>query len=79
MSNIPEIPGPNGPDFTTKPHTWFAFVIDGEVAWIHVLPNEVEQFHAVLSSNPIVVPIPPDMTDTVVPGWNYNGSDFVQP
>jgi hypothetical protein len=79
MSIIPEAPGPNGPDFTTRPHTWFAYVIDGEVAWIHVLPNEVEQFHAVLSSDPKVVAIPSNMTDSVVPGWNYDGVNFVQP
>ena len=83
MSNIdnyfsenPDAPPVSGPDFTSEPHTWFAYVIDGEVAWIHVMPNSIEHFHSVLSSNPTVVPIPNEISSSVAIGWNYDGTNF---
>jgi hypothetical protein len=83
MSNIDnyfnEQPPASGPDFTSKPHSWFAYVIDGEVAWIHVIPKEVEHFHSVLSSNPTIVEIPVELTDDVQLGWLFNGSTFTNP
>lgn len=65
----------NGPDLT-KPHNFFAFVINGEVVWKHMLPEELEHMTAVYSSDPKVVIIPKELGETVVMGWKYNGSTF---
>jgi hypothetical protein len=71
----PNAPAPTGPDFTKEPHSWFAYVIDGEVAWIHVIPQSIEHFHAVLMSNPIIV----EATPEVQLGWTYDGVTFSNP
>lgn len=65
----------NGPDLT-KPHNFFAFVINGEVVWKHMLPEELEHMTAVYSSDPKVVIIPAELGQTVQMGWKYNGSTF---
>lgn len=65
----------NGPDLT-KPHNFFAFVINGEVVWKHMLPEELEHMTAVYSSDPKVVIIPTELGQTVQMGWKYNGSTF---
>lgn len=70
-----EINNNQGPDLT-KPHNFFAFVIDGEVVWKHMLYEELEQMTAVYSSDPKVVIIPKELGETVVMGWKYNGSTF---
>lgn len=44
---------------TTK-YKWFAFVCDGEVAYIQVLDAIDEHKVAVFSSNPTIIPIGPD-------------------
>jgi hypothetical protein len=65
----------NGPDLT-KPHNFFAFVINGEVVWKHLLHEELEHMTAVYSSDPKVVIIPAELGQTVQMGWKYNGSTF---
>jgi hypothetical protein len=65
----------NGPDLT-KPHNFFAFVINGEVVWKHMLYEELEHLTAVYSSDPKVVIIPAELGQTVQMGWKYNGSTF---
>jgi hypothetical protein len=70
---------PNSPDFYSTPHSWFAYVVDGEVAWIHVLPDAIEHFHAVLSSDPKVVKVPTPKVGEVSIGWSYDNGVFVKP
>jgi hypothetical protein len=72
-------PPASGPDFTKEPHTWFAYVIDGEVAWIHVMPDSFEHFHSVLSSNPLVVKVPSKIGPSIALGWEYDGKNFTNP
>ena len=72
-------PPASGPDFTSQPHSWFAYVIDGEVAWIHVIPEAAEHFHSVLSSNPTVVKIPKSISSDVALGWLFDGTRFTNP
>ena len=72
MSEVNNYPGPD----LTKPHNFFAFVIDGEVVWKHMLYEELEQMTAVYSSDPKVVIIPAELGQTVQMGWKYNGSTF---
>lgn len=86
MSNIdkyfsenPDSPPASGPDFYSEPHTWFAFVIDGEVAWINVTPNSYEHYLAVLSSSPQIVPVPSELSSSIGLGWTYDGTNFTSP
>lgn len=67
-----------GPDFYSRPHSFFAFVIDGEVVWIHTVPNEIEHLIAVLQSDPKIVEIPSEMTRDVAMGWGYDGNSFTR-
>jgi hypothetical protein len=67
------------PDLYSKPHSWYAFVIDGEVAWIHVIQDEIEHFNAVLASDPKVVKIPHEQSKDVVMGWKFQDGVFIAP
>jgi hypothetical protein len=59
--------------------TVFAFIVDGEVAWLHGYDYRAEQAIAALRSNPIVVEVPNiDVDRMVTPengpnyiGWTY--------
>jgi hypothetical protein len=64
-----------GPDLS-KPHNFFAFVIDGEVAWMHMLPEEVEHMTAVYSSDPKIVIVPKELGGIVRMGWKFDGDTF---
>jgi hypothetical protein len=72
MSEVNNYPGPD----LTKPHNFFAFVIDGEVVWKHMLYEELEQLTAVYGSNPTIVAIPKELGEQVAMGWKYNGLTF---
>lgn len=76
MAEINEFPPV--PDFYSRPHSFFAFVIDGEVTWIHTVPNEIEHLIAVLQSDPKIIEIPSDMTKEVSMGWKYDGNSFTR-
>jgi hypothetical protein len=64
-----------GPDLS-KPHNFFAFVIDGEVVWMHMLPEEVEHMTAVYSSDPKIVIVPKELGGIVRMGWKFDGDMF---
>jgi hypothetical protein len=72
MSEINNYPGPN----LTKPHNFFAFIIDGEVAWMHMLYEELEQMTAVYGSNPTIVQVPKELSGLVSMGWKFDGENF---
>lgn len=58
-------------DTSIPPLTVFAFVVDGEVAWIHGWDERAEQAIAAASSDPKVVPI--SQEDWVQMSAGYNG------
>lgn len=68
----------NGPDLS-KPHNFFAFVIDGEVVWIHMLYEELEQMTAVYGSDPKVVQVPKELGGIVSMGWKFQDGVFSAP
>ena len=70
-----EIKNNQGPDLG-KPHNFFAFVIDGEVVWMHMLYEELEQMTAVYGSNPTIVQIPKELGGIVEMGWKFDGQNF---
>lgn len=65
--------------------TFYAFVVDGEVAHIHGISNEMEKVNAVMSSNPTVVKIPSEILDEVInlssdnSYWTYQNGEFYPP
>ena len=54
----------------------FAFVVDGEVAWIHKVDTRVEHAIAVMSSNPEVVVDPVEIVGDINFGWKYSDGSF---
>ena len=72
MSEINNYPGPN----LKKPHNFFAFIIDGEVVWMHMLYEELEQMTAVYGSNPTIVQVPKELGGVVEMGWKFDGENF---
>lgn len=73
-------------DPTPRP-TVFAFVVDGEVAWLHGYDYRAEQAVAALRSNPVVIEVPNETVDLMVPpetgpnyiGWTYSDGVFSPP
>jgi hypothetical protein len=70
-----EINNNQGPDLS-KPHNFFAFIIDGEVVWMHMLYEELEQITAVYGSNPTIVQVPKELAGLVSMGWKFDGENF---
>jgi hypothetical protein len=67
-----------GPDLS-KPHNFFAFIIDGEVVWMHMLYEELEQITAVYGSNPTIVQVPKELSGAVSMGWKFQDGVFSAP
>ena len=65
----------NSPDLN-KPHNFFAFIIEGEVVWMHMLYEELEQMTAVYGSNPTIVQVPKELGGVVEMGWKFDGENF---
>ena len=65
------------PDIDPSTFISFAFVCDGEVAFIIKMPPQNEHFAAVLQSNPTVVQYPNDAD--VQMGDRYVNGEFVRP
>lgn len=67
--------------------TVFAFVVDGEVAWLHGYDYRAEQAISALRSNPIVVEVSQIDVDKMVTeekgpdyiGWTYSDGVFSPP
>jgi len=81
-----DTPTPTMPVQTENNSTVFAFVVDGEVAYLHGYSNNAEQAIAALSSDPKVVAVSWDdfqrMMPNLVPnydGWTYLDGVFSPP
>ncbi len=81
MSDIYEVE-----EGTPKP-TIFAFIVDGEVGWLHGYDYRSEQAVAALRSNPVVVEVSQEDVDRMVTpedgpnylGWTYSDGVFSPP
>jgi hypothetical protein len=67
--------------------TVFAFVVDGEVGWLHGYDYRAQQAIAVLRSSPTIVEVPQVDVDRMVDpvngphysGWTYSDGVFSAP
>lgn len=73
-------------DTSIPPLTVFAFVVDGEVAWVHGWDDRAERAIAAASSDPKVVRISPEDFARMSPngltnydGWTYFDGVFSAP
>jgi hypothetical protein len=74
-------------DVETPKPTVFAFIVDGEVAWLHGFDYRAEQAIAAMQSNPIVVEVPQEDVDRMVDpvngphyiGWTYADGVYTPP
>ena len=62
---------------------YFAIVVDGEVAWVHLVDTRLEGMVAALQSDPIVVEIPDELLPDILPtngtNWIVVNGKFVAP
>ena len=66
--------------FFKEEFTYFAFVVDGEVATIIPMRTEYMPLDvAALSSDPKVIVLLEEQKDVVVPGYTYDESGFHPP
>ena len=77
--------GPNGlnnPLENPEAFEFFAFVVDGKVATIFMASKEnMQNYIAAWSSNPVTVKLTPEQKNVVLEDWNYNSQtgEFSQP
>lgn len=64
-----------------KKYKNYLFVLNGEVVWRHAVEDSPagEMLNAILSSNPVVVPIDDDQVGVVQYGWLWDGTSFFPP
>jgi hypothetical protein len=66
-------------DATQKKAIKYAFVIDGEVAFVLPIQNGIEMIHAVMQSDPKVCQIPDELQMDVQEGWIFDGVSYSPP
>ena len=59
--------------------TYFAFVVDDEVTFIHEVHNKVEMLVAIMSSDPKVIRLTKEQAAQVNGGWTFDGQNFNPP
>jgi hypothetical protein len=75
---MPELTAPT--TFNKEDFTFFAFVVDGEVATIIPMRTEYMPLEvAALSSDPKVMVLLEEQKDVVVPGYTHDESGFHPP
>ena len=65
--------------------TFYAFVVDGEVAHVHAVSNNMEKIIAVMNSNPTIIKIPNEIVENLIDSssnnkyWTYVNGYFNPP
>jgi hypothetical protein len=62
-------------EMINRTYNAYAYVIDGEVVWMHRVDKDMEMINAMMSSNPTIVPVPEDLKTEIDLGWKYNKKD----
>jgi hypothetical protein len=55
-----------------KPYNAYAYVLDGEVVWMHRVDTGMEMINAIMSSGPTIVSVPDELKASVMQGWTYD-------
>jgi hypothetical protein len=55
-----------------QPYNAYAYVLDGEVVWMHRVNAEMEMINAIMSSGPTIVSVPDELKASVMQGWTYD-------
>jgi hypothetical protein len=69
----------------STPVSWFAIVVDNELAHLHSVENSLEGAVAAFSSNPTIVPISQEEFDRIIAvnmpygSVTYDGTNFIVP
>ena len=69
----------------STPVTWFAIVVDNELAHLHSVENSLEGVIAAFSSSPTIIPIPQSEFDRIMSikmpygQVTYDGENFIVP
>jgi hypothetical protein len=69
----------------STPVSWFAIVVDNELAHLHSVENQLEGAVAAFSSNPTIVPISQEEFDRIIAvttpygSVTYDGTNFIIP
>ena len=58
----------------SKPYNSYAYVLDGEVVWMHRVDQAMEMMNAIMSSSPTIVAVPEELKTSVTQGWVYTES-----
>lgn len=66
-------------DFAQKKAIKYAFVVDGEVAFVLPIQIGIELIHAVMQSDPKVCQIPDELQMDVQQGWTFDGEQYFPP
>jgi hypothetical protein len=61
-------------EMINRPYTAYAYVLDGEVVWMHRVDKDMEMINSIMSSNPTIVAIPEEIQTEVSQGWIYTES-----
>lgn len=56
----------------SKPYNAYAYVLDGEVVWMHRVDTGMEMINAIMSSGPTIVMVPDEIKAEITQGWIYN-------
>lgn len=59
-------------EMINRPYNSYAYVIDGEVVWMHRVDQDMEMINAIMSSNPTIVAVPEELKESVMQGWVYD-------
>lgn len=59
-------------EMINRPYTAYAYVLDGEVVWMHRVDNDMEMINSIMSSNPTIVAVPEELKESVMQGWVYD-------
>ena len=59
-------------DMLNRPYNAYAYVLDGEVVWMHRVDTDMEMINAIMSSGPTIVPVPDEIKADIMQGWVYD-------
>lgn len=66
-------------EFSSENFNHYAFVVDGEVAFVMPVSKNLEHINAAFSSNAVSQLVPAEKVHEVIVGWQYINGEFSPP